>query len=126
MGGIYKELTKYLARIKEIEYETSQIPLDMLYEQIGQELARDVYRFDEEHPEYGLRNNGQILEKYNIKWDYQSMLRADVSKMDGQGIVALLLAAIRAERFCDCVLVDLWRKGCIQKWLERLVEVEEG
>lgn len=124
MGGIYKDLTKYLARIKDIECGTLQRPLEMLYEQIGQELAREVYRFDEEHPEYDLSKYGDILEKYNIKWDYQSLLHADVSKMDGQGVVALLVATIRAERFCDCVLVDFWKNGCIRKWLERLEKLE--
>ena len=31
----------------------------------------------------------------------------DVSRIDGQGVMALIMAAVRAERFCDGALKEL-------------------
>ena len=52
------------------------------------------------------------------------MANADVSMMDGQGVMTLILAAIRAERFCDGALLTYLKKGCIKKWLGRLEELD--
>lgn len=138
MSELYKGLTDYLLRIKDIEYgkwypekqagdgsleRPFQMPF-VVYNDIVDGLIREVYRFEEEHPEYGLNRYHQILEKHNIRWDAQEMTNADVSAMDGQGVMALVLAAIRAERFCDGALLDFLKKGCIQKWLERLEELD--
>lgn len=51
-------------------------------------------------------------------WDDQEMTNADVSVMDGQGVMALVLAAIRAELFWDGALLGFLKEDCIQKWLE--------
>ena len=138
MERTYKELTEYLPKIKDIEFgkwypekqtgdgsleRPFQMPF-VVYDDIVEGLIREVYRFEEEHPEYGLNRYHDILEKHNIEWGDRAMTEADVSKMDGQGVMALLLAAIRAERFCDGALLDFLRTGCIQKWLERLVELD--
>ena len=139
MSEVYKSLTDYLPRIKDIEFgkwypekqtgdgsleRPFQMPF-VVYDDIVEGLIREVYRFEEEHPEYGLNRYNQILDKHHIAWSDQEMTNADVSEMDGQGVMALLLAAIRAERFCDGALLDFLRKGCIQKWLERLIELDK-
>lgn len=139
MSEIYKGLTAYLPRIKDIEFgkwypkkqngdgsleRPFQMPF-VVYDDIVERLIREVYLFEEEHPEYGLNRYHQILEKYSIEWGDRAMTNADVSKMDGLGVMALLMAAIRAERFCDGALLDFLKKGCIQKWLERLEELDK-
>lgn len=139
MSGVYKKLTDYLPRLKDIEYgkrypevqtgdgsleNPFQMPF-IVYDEIVEGFIREVYRFEEAHPEYGLNRYHEILEKHNIRWDDQEMTNADISDMDGQGVMALLLAAIRAERFCDGALLDFLRRGCIQKWLERLAEIDK-
>lgn len=53
------------------------------------------------------------------------MSHADISKLDGQSIMALIMGAVRAERFCDGALLGFFRDGSIQKWLERLKEMNE-
>lgn len=139
MSEVYKELTDYLPRIKDIEFgrwypekQTGDGSLErpfqmpcVIYDDIVEGFIEKVYRFEKEHPEYGFNRYNQILEKYNIEWSDQAMTNADISEMDGQGVMALLLAAIRAERFCEGALLDFLRKGCIQKWLERLVELDK-
>lgn len=139
MSGLYKELTNLLPSLKDIEFGkwypekqtgdgSMERPFQMpfvVYADVVEQLTKEVYRFEEEHPEYGLNRYHQILEKYNIEWNDESMTNADVAEMDGQGVMALILAAIRAERFCDGALLDFLKKGCIQKWLERLMELDK-
>lgn len=138
MAEVYKGLTDYLPRIRDIEFGkwypekqtgdgSMERPFQMpfvVYDDIVEGLIREVYHFEKEHPEYGLNRYIEILEKHHIEWGDQAMTAADVSNMDGQGVMALLLAAIRAERFCDGALLDFLKKGCIQKWLERLEELD--
>ena len=38
----------------------------------------------------------------------QAMSGADVSELDGQAVMALLLGAVRAERFCDGALLGFF------------------
>ena len=135
---MYKKLTDYLPLIKDIEFgkwspekqtgdgspeKPFQMPF-VVYNDIIDELIKEVYRFEKEHPSYGLSEYHQILEKNHIRWDAQEMTDADVSRMDGQCVMALLLGAIRAERFCDGALLDFLKKGCVTKWLERLKEID--
>lgn len=46
-----------------------------------------------------------------VKWD-----------TSGQQVMALLMGAVRAERFCDGALKEFVENGSITKWLERLIE----
>ena len=34
-------------------------------------------------------------------------------------------STIRAERFCDGVLLEFFKNGCISKWLSRLQEIDQ-
>ena len=48
---------------------------------------------------------------------------ANVSALDGQCVMALIMGAVRAERFCDGALLEFFKDGSIKKWLERLNEI---
>lgn len=139
MAEVYKTLTDFLPQIKDIDYGkwypekqtgdgSMERPFQMpfvVYTDVVEQFIKEVYRFEEKHPEYGLNRYHQILEKHSIEWSDESMTNADVTEIDGQGVMALILAAIRAERFCDGALLDFLKKGCIQKWLERLMELDK-
>ena len=51
---------------------------------------------------------------------------ADVSALDGKTVMALLVGAVRAERFCDGALLGFLETGCIGRWLQRLRQIDEG
>lgn len=139
MSEIYKKVTDYLSHIRNLEYGkwypekqvgdgSSERPFQMpyvLYDDMVEEFIKEVYRFKEEHPEYNLNNYREILEKHNIRLEGSEMINADVSEMDGQGVMALLLASIRADRFCEGILLEFFRNDCIHKWLERLAEIDK-
>ncbi len=90
------------------------------------DLEDEVYRFVESHPEMNLRAYDRVLNEYNIEWDFASMKKACTSMLDGKAVMALLLGAIRAERFCDGALLDFCKSGCILRWLERLDEIDKS
>ena len=89
-------------------------------------FVEDVYEFSDMHPEYALNRYGEILEKNGLKWESTSMSDADVSEQNAECILALILGAIRAERFCDGALLSFFKNGSIEKWLKRLLEIDKS
>lgn len=89
-------------------------------------FVEDVYEFSDMHPEYALNHYGKILEKNGLKWESTSMSKADVSEQNAECILALILGAVRSERFCDGALLNFFKNGSIEKWLKRLLEIENA
>lgn len=96
-----------------------------VYSDVVNELIHAVYEVEEKYPEYGLNQYGQILNNHGIEWGDRSMKVADVSEMDIQGVLALLMGMVRSERFCDGSIMDFLKSGVVLKWLERLKEIIE-
>lgn len=80
----------------------------------------DVYTFEKNNKDMELTRYYDILKDNGIEWSTESMKNADVSEMSAQCALALIMGAVRAERFCDGALLDFFRSGSILKWLERL------
>ena len=53
------------------------------------------------------------------------MSEAIVDDLDARCICALLVGAVRAERFCDGALMLFFKNGSIARWLNRLKAIEE-
>lgn len=130
-------LTKYIPLIKTdstgewiIDKEndgTPEHPIQMpfvAYSEVVHNFIDDVYTFEENNKEIGLNCYGDILRDNNIEWGTDSMKNANVSDLNAQCVLALIMGAVRAERFSDGVLLDLFQSGCILKWLERLNSIE--
>jgi hypothetical protein len=88
-------------------------------------FVQDVYAFQGSHPEYGLERYNELLEQNGLEWS-EKMSNADVSDKDAQCVLALIVGAVRAERFCDGALRSFFENGSIKKWLARLLEIDEG
>lgn len=89
-------------------------------------LADDIYKFAKESNEIIPSKYAEILQANGIEWGYDSMMKADASELDAQCILALLIASLRAERFCDGVLLNFIKSGAVTKWLKRLQELDEA
>lgn len=136
---MYETLTGFLERLNSTEYgdwiidktndgspeHPKQFPF-VSYRRVVREFQGAVYDFIDQHEEMELTRYSEILKAANIEWDSQSMKNADVSSLDGKAVVALLIGAIRAERFCDGALLDFFEDGSIKKWLSRLKEIDKG
>lgn len=126
-------LTKYISLIQSdsigewiIDNEndgTPEHPIQMPfvdYSEIVRNFIDDVYNFEESNKDMELTRYGDILKENGIEWGTESMENADVSNLNAQCVLALIMGAVRAERFCDGALFDFFKNGYILKWLKRL------
>ena len=88
------------------------------------ELMKAVYAFKAEHPDFELTKYEEILSSNGLEWSRRSMSEADVSDADGKLIMALLMGAIRAERFSEGTLLGFCEDGSVLRWLKRLQEID--
>ncbi len=136
--GRFEKLTNYLTRLNGDEVGTWIIdnendgspehPIHMPYVDYSETVSNflhDVYEYVKSCDDLGLNRYGEILEKNGLEWG-RSMAEADVSKLDAQCIMAMIVGAARAERFCDGALLGFFRDGSIKKWLVRLKEIDES
>lgn len=100
-----------------------QVPF-VNYSEVVNNFVDDVYAFEESNKDMELTRYGEILKNNGLEWDTVSMEIADVSNLNAQGILALIMGAVRSERFCDGSLFEFFESGCILKWLERLRSIE--
>lgn len=89
-------------------------------------LADDIYKFAKESDEIVPSKYAEIIQANGIEWGYDSMMKADASELDAQCILALLIAPLRAERFCDGALLEFIESGAVIRWLKRLQELDEA
>lgn len=54
------------------------------------------------------------------------MKNVDVSNMNMQCVLALIIGAIRADRFYEGTFIELFEGGYILKWLNRLNAIDQG
>ena len=133
----FDSLTKYLPQLSDDSFGTWIIdrendgspehPIQMPfvnYTELVHNFIDDVMRIVDQNPEMELTHYGRILNDNGIEWSSQSMSEADISKADVTCVLALLVGAIRAERFCDGALLGFFKDGSIRKWLERLQEID--
>ena len=135
---MYESLTAFLPRLKGAEYGrlvtddkndgSPEHPIRLPFVDYGpavSELVKAIYRLAEEHPELELHSYQAVLKAADIKWGFRSMEDAEVSLLDGKTVMALLMGAVRADRFSDGALLEFCENGCVAKWLERLKEIDE-
>ena len=133
----FENLIKYLPLLEDdnigtwiIDREndgTPEHPIQMPfvnYSEMVHHFIEDVYDFEEKNKDFELTHYGEILEKNRLEWGSKSMSEADVSSLDTQCIMALIMGAVRAERFCDGALLGFFKDGSIKKWLERLKKID--
>ena len=132
----FAELTKYLSLLEDDNFGTWIIdrendgtlehPIQMPFVNYSEMVHRfidDVYDFSDNNKDFELNRYGEILGRNGLEWGSKSMSEADVSSLDAQCVMALIMGAVRAERFCDGALLGFFKNGSIRRWLERLKEV---
>lgn len=132
----FEQLTKYIDVLDGDNFGTWIIdrkndgtlenPIQMPFVNYSEMVHRfidDVYDFSENNKDFELNRYGEILERNGLEWGSKSMSEADVSSLDAQCVMALIMGAVRAERFCDGALLGFFKGGSIRRWLERLKEV---
>jgi hypothetical protein len=125
---MYEKLTMFLPILgetygswAEIHVKQPSMPF-VVYETAARQLIDAIRDYVQQHIEYA--DYGQILQKAGIEWNYDSMSEADASILDGKTIVALLIGAVQAEKFCDGAFLGLLKQGCIIRWLGKLEVID--
>lgn len=95
----------------------------VIYSKIVSEFEEDVYKFIDEHPEMQLTQYSKIIEENGI--DIGDIKQADVSNLDPICLCAMIVANIRAERFCDGAILSSCKDGTFRKWLIKLKEYDD-
>ena len=130
-------LTKYIPLIEsdeighwQVDHEndgTTEHPIQLPFVKFSEmvcQFTTDVGAVVEQYPELGLTCYQEILEQNGIKWELKSMSGAIVEDLDARCICALLVGAVRAERFCDGALLAFFKNGSITRWLQRLKAID--
>ncbi len=130
----FRVITKYIGKISEAEAygewfvdreneDTTEHPIQMPFvnfKELVVMFVHEFYQFSDSHPEYQLTSYDSILEKNGLRCNSMSMRNADIDTLDEQCILALIMSAIRADRFSDGALLSFFEDGYILKWLKRL------
>ena len=127
---MYESLTVYIDKLNNIDagvwiVEDNKMPW-IKYSDVVLSLMKEIHRYVFENEDLSLRQYNEILKRNGIDWSHISMKKVDVSKLDGTAVIALLMGAVRADRFCEGALLDLCKSGCITRWLQRLKEMDEA
>lgn len=135
----YSALTKYINLLKNDNVGewncdkendgSSERPIQLpfvIYSITVKKLADDIYKFAKESDEIVPSKYAEILQANGIEWNSDSMIKADASVLDAQCILALLIASLKAERFCDGALLGFIESGAVTRWLKRLQELDEA
>ena len=128
----YDALTKYIELLSDdeigewaIDDETSEHPVRMpfvVYSSKTKEFIREVYSCTEDEK---FNDYVKILNRNGIEWGEESMKKADAASLPTECILALLLGAVRAEHFCEGVLLNLIKSGSVKGWLMELKKRQE-
>ena len=135
---MFENLTKYLAEFSQGEFGswvvdnendgTPEHPIQIPYVNYSSTVDKftdDVYAFVDDHKEMRLSNYQGILEANGIKWGEIPIDSVNVENLNAQCVLALILSAVRAERFCDGALLRFFENGMIERCLLRLKDLEE-
>ncbi|PRS27744.1 hypothetical protein C6X96_18025 [Bacillus pumilus] len=130
-------LTKYIPLLQEdpigewvIDQEndgTAEHPIQMpfvKYSETVRHLIEDIYTFAEQHEEMGLIRYREILRENGIESGMNDMENVDISNLNAQCVLALMMEVVRAERFNEGAILNFFTNGTIVKWLERLDRLE--
>ena len=98
-----------------------QMPYVMYFKTID-DFIDDVHRFVDLHEDMGLTDYRKVIEDRGI--DMSEAKQADITNIDAIGLCALIVANVRAERFCDGAILSSCKDGTFIKWLNRLKELD--
>ena len=134
----FEKLTKYIPLLDQTEIGnraadtandgTIEHPIQfpfVAYSSLVSNFIDDVSGFVEDNPELHLNRYPDILEESGLEWSTQSMSGAIAEDLDAKVVCALIVGAVRAERFCDGALLNFFTNGSMMRWLHRLQEIGE-
>ncbi len=128
---IYHNLISYIDRFADGDYgewsnpkekdtsETQYILPYFIHSNKTIAFVKEIYRVSKE---LGIKNYKDVMKKNGIDCKFEDI---DFSKLNSEGIIAILLFVVRGDRFVEGMLEGWLESGRINKLLEKLKELEE-
>ena len=133
----FESLTKYIPMLQEdrigewvIDQEndgTAERPIQMPfvhYSETIRHFIEDVYTFADQHQELELIRYREILKENGIEGGPNDLENVDISNLNVQCVLALIMGVVSAERFCDGAILGSFKSGAVLQWLERLKNLD--
>lgn len=133
-GRAFQKITRYLDDLDRLGVGTWAITarkkdedaeIEASYSAAGQSFMRTIEDFKAAHPELKLDDFRDILWESHITWSAKSMSEAEVGNLDSRTIMALLVAAVEAEKSYGGSLTEFMRNGSVRRWLIRLKKLDD-
>ncbi|MBO4335999.1 MAG: hypothetical protein J5846_09250 [Desulfovibrio sp.] len=136
---MFENLTRYLGELMSCSSfgkccglgahgtDKDQAPF-ISYSKLSLDVLREIYAIVNAHPELRLTKYQSVLEEKGIEISAKSFEETDVSVLDGQAVMAMLVCIVRMDRFVEGLLLTFLENGKITEWIGRLKELdwEEG
>ena len=125
--GKFDSLTCYLDKFETDEIgkwsygDKNSFPFPA-YTELIHEFIKDVHDFCENNPEYDLWHYRDKMKSYGLKSDKS----ADISSLDVEAVLTLIMWVVRGERFCDGLILSSIKEGRMQAMLRRLKELDNS
>ena len=136
---MFENLTRYLDELKACcnfgewcgmgSHGTSENQMPFVnYSKLSLDVVKEISAIVHSHPELRLTSYQSVLEEKGIEMSAKSFDRRDVSKLDGQAVMAMLVCIVRMNRFVEGLLLEYLENGKFAEWIGRLKELdwEEG
>ena len=134
--GTYGKLTDFIEPLSNEEthgtlYEPA--PVDGViqmpfidYSQLSMDFIHAVQAFVDAHEDFNLRDYFGVLEEAHVAPGRESFESAELSRLEGRTVMAMIVAAVRSERFCDGSYLEFLNSGFFVRCLKRLKAIDEG
>ena len=91
----------------------------------GATKADFVRTYHNDFSGYFIDKYAEVLEEKGLRWERESLEKAEISNLDGNAVMAMLMGVIRADRFTEGTLLSFCKSGHISNWLRRLLEIDQ-
>ncbi|MBO4312681.1 MAG: hypothetical protein J5838_00145 [Desulfovibrio sp.] len=96
------------------------------YSELSMDFMHAVHDFVDDHEDFNLRDYFSVLEESHVELGRESFESTELHKLDGRTVMAMIVAAVRSERFCDGSYLEFLNSGFFVRCLKRLKEIDEG
>ena len=129
---MYEQVTAYLGKLKPAHckypenqgdgsHENPYIAGWPEYDETTKEFMHKMYEFVPN----GGQNYDEVIYKATGFDGHDELTIVDVSKLDGDTILYMIFSRVRGERFSDGLFGSYVADGTMDKWLNRLKEIDE-
>ena len=122
---MYDNLTAFIPKLRTSSFGSWTEDHAVTYDDVVYDLEQELHSFLTEHPELKPFDYREVLSTAKIKTDKHSIRSLDVSSLDGNVILGLIIHTFHRERMFAGTLLECFQEGYMEKWLMRLQKIDK-